>query len=358
MSPDIDRPAFPRSQTVGAFKLSLMTALLFPLALLLGATGCDELDARMEIQEAGKLYQKGRFSEACPKYDKVLEISDAREVQEVAHYNGGICYHKMFRPGVDTPENKAIAAKATAHFAGYLELHPHDRTIVSMMSQVWMDSGDFQSALDYWGREHAKNPKDQEVILILAGIYRQSGDWEKAIEWHRKEVEVMDSPAGKAGGYMNVAKIASSKLFNRESIYWEERVRIADLGIEALQRAEELTPDNPDIAQYLGTMFNLRAEAHQAAWARVIDGTTGRFYFGRFVKLRDAQDPTKAQPKPGTGGTGEQPKDGSTGAGADGTTPEGQAPAGGETGTEGAGDKGEGAAEGGTEQPAATPAAP
>lgn len=268
----------------------LSVAVLTACVVLASASGCDELDARRKIQEAGKLYQKGRFSESAELYEQVLARFQTGDVAEVAHYNAGITYSKMFRPGVDTPDNLKIAEATARHFAAYLDNHPDDRVIVGMMTQVWMDSGQYQSALAYWEREHAKNPRDAEVIGILAGIHRQAGNWEKAVEWHYKEAEVLDSPAAKANSYANVGKIASNKLFNRNDVVWFDRLKVADVGIAALQKAEELTPSDPDIQTYLGIIYSLRAEAHQAAWAQLIDKSHGRYHHSRSAALKRAQE--------------------------------------------------------------------
>lgn len=265
--------------------------------MLTSALGCDELSARSKIQEAGKLYQKGKFEKACPLYDKVLDISDAPAVREVAYYNGGICYHKMFRPGRDTPENMHVAKRATFHFGKYLERHPEDRTIVGLMSQIWMDSGDHQSAINYWEREHAKNRKDTEVISILAGIYRQTGDWQTAVEWYYKEADVHESPAAKTGAFLKVANLMANKLLRRDEIFWEERLKYADLGLTAAQKAEALSPDNLDVQQSLGALWRFRGEAHQAVWAQLIDRANARYHYriaGRLYREQQAKEAAAA----------------------------------------------------------------
>ncbi len=284
-----------------------LIALFTAAALLLGTTGCKELDARREIQRAGKLYEKGEFAKAVEIYEQVLEKFDSGEVGEVAHYNAGITYHKMFRPGVDTPQNNHVAKRATHHYAKYLEIRPKDDAIVGQMTQVWMDSGDYKSAILYWEQELAKNPKNTEIIGILASINRQAGDWEKAIYWHNQEAEMYEHAAAKANAFMNIAKLTSNKLLlNRTTVFWEERLRMADLGIAALQKAEPLIPDNPDIQNYLGTLYAARAEGHQAAWAQMIDGASARHHRKRWVVLRKAAE--AKQHKNGNGnGKGEKP---------------------------------------------------
>jgi tetratricopeptide (TPR) repeat protein len=288
--------------------IRLLVAASITSALLLTTTGCDELNARRKVQAAGKLYESGQFEEAAQLYEEVLTLIDSGHVAEVAHYNAGITYNKMFRPGVETPENLAIAERTTRHFGAYLDGHPNDTEIVGLMTQVWLDSGQHQNALGYWEREHAKNPRDTEVIGILAGIERQAGNWEKAVEWYYRAADAMTSAEGKADSYTNVGKLAANRLLNREQVFGTDRLQVADIGIAALQKAVDLTPKNPDTHMYLGQMYALRSEAHQASWAQMVDRSSGSYHFSRSAALKrelegDAGTPAGA-PGPDQGGEG------------------------------------------------------
>jgi tetratricopeptide (TPR) repeat protein len=315
--------------------IRLLVAASITSALLLTASGCDELNARRKVQAAGKLYESGQFEEAAKLYEEVLAVINTGHVAEVAHYNAGITYNKIFRPGVETPDNLEIADRTTQHFGAYLESQPNDNEIIGLMTQIWLDSGQHQNALRYWEREHAKNPRDTEVIGILAGIERQAGNWEKAVAWYYKAAEAMSSAEGKADSYTNVGKLAANRLLNREQVFWTGRLEIADIGIAALQKAVELMPKNPETHTYLGGLYLLRSEAHQASWAQMIDRSSGNYHYGRAAALKRELEGAPATPAP----PGDKPEgapgpdQGGDGKGA------GDSPAGEQQGGEGAGDE-------------------
>lgn len=272
----------------------LIATILIACSLVGGAAGCEELDARRKIQEAGKLYEKGRFDEAGALYEQALQLAPDLEI---AHYNAGLTYLKLFRPGLETPENLGYADKAAFHMGKYLELDPNDNTVVGLLTQLWLEAGRNEQAIQYWERELVKSPKNVEVMQILSGIYRQANQWKKSVEMYYQIADVEIQPAAKAGAYKDIARLASSKLFSRTQRGMDV-LEIADIGIAALQKAEPLVPDDPETQTYLGVMYMLRSEAHQAAWAQAIDKSSERYHRQRAGALRKALDPPKPAGEP------------------------------------------------------------
>ena len=66
-------------------------------------------------------------------------------------------------------------------------MHPNEGKLIDIMTQIWIDAGQHEKALQYWIDEHAKDPKDIEVITRVAAIHRMAGEWRKSIDWHEKE---------------------------------------------------------------------------------------------------------------------------------------------------------------------------
>ena len=76
------------------------------LAVVAGAMGCEELTARRTLQEAAREYADGHFEKAAQECEKALAIMPDFDI---ANHNCALIYHKMFRPGLDTPGNAKIA---------------------------------------------------------------------------------------------------------------------------------------------------------------------------------------------------------------------------------------------------------
>src|SRR5690606_1901043 len=156
-------------------------------ALLLLGTGCEEITSRREIQKGNRLYLEGRYRNAIEMYESALARTPDLDIGQ---HNAGLAYYKMFQPGLETPENKQMAEKAAAHFQPYLKQNPGDRKVISLLSTIWLASGQYEKALAYWSDVLAKNPDSRDVIEKLANINRQAGQYDKALEWHMKRAEM------------------------------------------------------------------------------------------------------------------------------------------------------------------------
>ncbi len=139
------------------------------------------------MQEAGELYAQGDYREAVELYEQALARTPDLDV---GHFNAAITYLKLFRPGDEAPENLGYAEKATEHFVAWLEEHPGDRPVVGMMTTTWLDSGQFDRAVEYWTNEHEEDPTDTETLQILASIHRQAGNWDESAKWHLEEAKL------------------------------------------------------------------------------------------------------------------------------------------------------------------------
>ncbi len=309
-----------------AFDKRLVSVPLL-LLVILSLFGCEELDARRKIQKAGKLYADGRFAQAAELYEEALKIKGSH--QTVAHHNAGLTYSKMFKPGDESPENIQVANLCTEHFQKYLETDPGNTNIISLMTRIWMDSGQYEKALAFWEGELAKNPDDPDVLEILAGINRQAGNWEKSVEWYYKQADATHGVSNKVDTYLLIAKLIWHKLYRQQPIGFD-RVRIADVGIGALQKAMTLNPPDElrmQLHAYMSSIFQFRALAHEPTWARQIDRASMRYHAQERKALNDKlQAEAKKEGGKATNGEqlpsddesdesgkGEEPKDSETG---------------------------------------------
>ena len=78
-----------------------------PRFLILAATmfvafasmGCEELDGRNRNRQANLMFREMQFIDAASEYQHALKQFD----DPVVHYNLGLTYSKMYRPGYDKP---------------------------------------------------------------------------------------------------------------------------------------------------------------------------------------------------------------------------------------------------------------
>jgi tetratricopeptide (TPR) repeat protein len=263
----------PSSSLVGASAL-----LLFGLAAL--TAGCDGLDARKAVQEGNFLYTQARFEEAKVAFETALAKEPGLEI---AHHNLGLACAKLFKAGVDTPENTALADCATKNIQIWLDRHPKENKLRDKMTTIWMNSGLYDKALAYWQDQFKVIPPDdgaelqkREITMRIAGIYFKSDRWREAMEWYDKAAELAPDGSGKVNSYQSVGNVAWAVMRNREKNFGEERIEAANLGVAALEKAASLDPKKPEIRALIAALFNFRALAQGSAWAASIERATAQ----------------------------------------------------------------------------------
>jgi tetratricopeptide (TPR) repeat protein len=299
-----------------------LVLLLAVAAVLAPSMGCEQLDGRNRNRKGNRLFREMRFADAAGEYEKALKEVDDPTI----HYNLALSYSKVFKPGFDgdvdvqvkgtiacdaIPNTKTVnkqvcvkegstaftpcdeknvcassfkcekvdictisdaklADMAAQHFGAWLKAHPDDAESRALMTQVWIDSSQYQKAIDYWQSMLDAKPNDPDIMGTLAGVNLKANDWRKSIEWYLKVAAVSKDETAKVAAYQFIGNVAWSKL-NSKTLTVAESVELADRGIGALQKAAELQPKNPKLVGLQASIFNFRALAMGASWAAGID---------------------------------------------------------------------------------------
>lgn len=292
---------------------------------------CQELKARRKLQKANKLFKEGKFgvcpdqttscltsrdcwfkaddgkwmtlseekgkgvpgkktgvcrSEMLELYEEALKITPKLSV---GRYNTIIAYHKMFRAGNTSEENRNYGHRAVDHLNIYLEAHPKDFTLVKLRTRILMDLGEYDKALVYWKDQHTKDPTNIEVIHKIASIYLQAKRWEEGVKWLEKEVATATEVSRKVLILTDIGERCFSKLHKKREVRHDERLRYADLGLSAAQRI--LALDNLALgprsrAHNLAyRLYQQRSVAHGASWAQTADLAPYYRHFHEFTRL-------------------------------------------------------------------------
>jgi tetratricopeptide (TPR) repeat protein len=265
------------------------------IAVCAASTGCSKFNSRRLINEGNKLYKEGKFEEAAQTFEDALKEEDI----DVAHYNLGITYVKLFIPGAVTDKNKQYADRAAAELGTWLETHPKDNDVRNMMTNVWIDAGDFEKALAYWQKEHEADPKNRDVISQLAGINSKAHRFDDMVKWVLMDVELAPNNEGKINSLINLGNAVWQELRDKNVNQGAARIHIADTGISALQRVLSMDARNEKAEGLLAALFNFRALAHGASWAASIDRATSQNHDAKHRVLLEELKKQQPQPAPG-----------------------------------------------------------
>jgi tetratricopeptide (TPR) repeat protein len=288
---------------------TLVAAIAIVVCALV-SSGCKKFNSRRLINEGNKLYKEGKFERAAEAYEGALK----EENLDIAHYNLGITYVKLFIPGSTSDKNKAYADRAAEELAKWLEKHPKDNDVRNMMTNVWIDSEQFEKALAFWENEHKADPKNRDVISQLAGINLKADRFDETVKWVMMDVELAPNNEGKIKTLIGLGNAVFQALREKEKATGAKRVHIADTGISALQRVLTLDPNNEPTQGLLTALYNFRALAHGASWASAIDRASSQNHDAKHrVQLEELkkkkqqelqQQPAPTQPAPPAGTAG------------------------------------------------------
>ncbi len=185
------------------------------------------------------------------------------------------------------------------------ELSAKDQ-IRKQLTQLYIDSDQFDKALAYWEKLLKERPDDPEIMGNLAGINLKANDWRKSIDWYTKVATVAKDNSDKVAAFQFIGNVAWSKLNSKQLSVADSIEFLSDRGISALQHAAELSPKTPKLYGLQGSIFNFRAQLHGASWAaggsiaqlRKISSTSRAFWTEEAKKAqRSRHDPLHRRPR-------------------------------------------------------------
>jgi tetratricopeptide (TPR) repeat protein len=280
--------------------------MLVAVVATVALAGCDQVSARKKIQEAGQLYADQEFEKAAEKLEAALKI--APDI-DIAHHNLGITYSRLFKAGQETAANKAIAEKATRHLKLWLEKHPNDDKVRKLLTKLWLDSGDYQTALDYWQKIHEADPKARDVIQLIAGIYMKTGDWRTSLTWWEKDLAAAPDAAGRMSSHQSIIRITFNKMLaGGTKVLGAERVELGDIGLHSVDESIKIDAKAIEPWSMGAGLWRQRSLAQGASWAMAIDEAEGQIFSQRARVLKEeakkAAPPATGTPATGTPATG------------------------------------------------------
>lgn len=314
----------PRLMSRTADRALKIVAIAVVFGTIASTAGCTELDGRNRVRQGNKAFREQRFIDAAGEYEKALKAVQS----PIIHYNLGLAYSKIFKPGAkadekivlgqkgelvcDTipnvsyvtsqvcikpgdrrfdpcdeknvcassfkcqkvelcqAENGPLADMSAENFGEWLKANPNDAQTRGIMTQVWLDSSQYKKAVDYWENMLAAKKDDPDIMGSLAGINLKAGDWRKSIEWYTKVAEVSKDDSAKVAAYQFIGNVAWAKL-NSKALTAAESIELADKGLGALQAAAAIEPKNPKLVGLQASIYNFRAQAHGVSWAAALD---------------------------------------------------------------------------------------
>jgi tetratricopeptide (TPR) repeat protein len=232
-------------------KLCLFAALTLSLLLL---TGCQKVQARMEIREGNDAYQKEDYKSALTHYTEARRI-DGKSFPDLDRMIG---YSRigMYVPEDTSPANEQNADAAVAELRNYLRKRPDDTIAREALINLYLNANRTTDAINFFREYLQKNPADVSAVRSVAQLYAKQGNFNEALNWYEK-ITLLDSKNPEAFYIFGV--VCYEKVAKNPPADMAERLAIIEKGKAALQRSIQLRPEYFESMAYLNLMFRQQA---------------------------------------------------------------------------------------------------
>lgn len=235
-------------------KLSQAGFTLVLLAVVAMSSGCgfaNRIRAKNALNEGAQAYRQGRFAEAQQKFEHALELDPTQKNAPVFIARS---IQQQYRPGVDTPENRAKA----------------------------------EAAIEAYKRVLASDADNEDAYNAVAYLYRQMREEDKEGAWLMQRATLESTPKEKRSDaytvlgskQWNCAYEITEQKENKETIQKPDAVIIqykkpkeqsdfdkarncALKGLELVEQAISLNPNNPNAWSYKTNLLREMAKLAQ-----------------------------------------------------------------------------------------------
>jgi tetratricopeptide (TPR) repeat protein len=257
-----------------AYKLALLGALLLVLAV---TSGCRRLRARDQLNKGVVAYSNAQFQTAIMHFKNAVALDptllNARLYLATA-------YAQQYVPGGETPDNVKLAQQAIDAFQDVLKMDPNNVTAIASTAQTYYNMKKFDKALVYqrrWLQVEPNNPVPYYWIGVLdwAICYPRTQQMRKdlKIEFPKDPKDPSSLPP-----FPEKARAELEK----------ENGPVVKEGLEVLQKAIALRPNDFDTMAYLNLTYRQKADLEPTASAREADLKQAEDWVNKAVALKKA----------------------------------------------------------------------
>ena len=240
-----------------AYKLALLGALLLLLAV---SSGCRRLRARDQLNKGVEAYRNAQFQAAILHFKNAVAL-DPTLLNAKLYL--ATAYFQQYVPGGESPENVKIGQQAIDAFEDVLKTDPNNPTAIASIAQVYYYMRKFEKAKEYqrhWMQVEPNNylPYYWVGVLDWAIVFPHTQQMRKdlKIEFPKDPKDPSSLPPFPEKARAQLA---------------EENDPLVKEGLEALDKAIQLKPNDFNTMSYLNLLYRQKADLEPNAAAREAD---------------------------------------------------------------------------------------
>lgn len=281
---------------------------LLALALVVGAMGCASLNEHLAMKDAAKAYKAGKYADAAKCFEDALKINPTRaENWKYLAYS----YWSLVEPGSKAKKDEEYTDKALAAFQKYLSIVGKDDQIQDYLINLYINQNRMEQGIKYYEGELKKNPSDVRIIQTLSTMYAKMGNFQKSLEYSLMKAKITpNEPAG----WLFIGALCWDKSYRADDPP-AVRGQIVDQGVEALQTALKLDPNNFNGHLFMNLLYREKSKLAKLAADEERDRKVKRDLLAQadeFMQMADKErDTALAIRKGGSAAPGTTPPAGS-----------------------------------------------
>jgi len=254
------------------YRFALVGALLL---LLPFASGCRRLRARDQLNKGVAAFRSAQFQAAVMHFKNAVALDptllNARLYLATAYYN-------QYVPGGESPDNLKMAQQAINAFEDVLRIDPNNTNAIASVAQMYYHMRKFDKAKEYqrhWLQVEPNNPVPYYWIGMLdwAICYPHTQQKRKdlKIEFPKDPKDPSSLPPFPEKARAQLA---------------EENGPLVSEGLEVLEKAIQLKPNDFDTMSYLNLLYRQKADLEPTAAAREADLKQAEDWTNKALALR------------------------------------------------------------------------
>jgi tetratricopeptide (TPR) repeat protein len=215
----------------------------FAATLLCGATGCNQLRSRSELNKGVQAFKNKDYEVAVGDFQNAIKLDEKSEVAKL-YLATAYAYQVV---DSDKPDNVALAQKALDAFQQVLAKDPNDLTALKQVASISRNIHRMDDAKAYERKVIAVDPNDAEAYYTIGVV-----DWMQA---YKTAVATLAADGLTDDGFGNPKKSkgACQKLVEANTAPVTE-------GLEALDKAVSINPTYEEAMTYLNLMYRRKAD--------------------------------------------------------------------------------------------------
>ncbi len=217
------------------------------LVIALCSFGCSKqvnyLKARAALNRGVQSFAAANYEYAAEQFEIATELDPSLSDAKVYW-----AYSNMmqFIPGVESPENTAIAERALDGFKSVLEDDPTNSTSLQSVASLYFQMKKFDVAKDWHHKVIAAEPENKESFYTI-GVINWTQSYEPRLQL-RADLGMEQADPGPI-----------SDAEQREEL-GVQLVPVIDEGLQSLEKALQIDPDYTDAMAYTNLLLRERAD--------------------------------------------------------------------------------------------------